>query len=67
VLYTDGLVERRTRPLEEGLNRLAEIAGERRPSPDATCDAIVAQLLGDDPQMDDVAVLVMNVAAVTAL
>lgn len=64
ILYTDGLVERRTeRSLDEGLERLAASAGGELPEPDATCELILADLLGEEPPMDDVALLVMRTEA----
>jgi len=60
VLYTDGLIERRARPLDEGFKRLA--ACLRPPTdPEQLCERILAQLLGDGSPMDDVALLVMRV------
>lgn len=61
VLYTDGLVERRTRPLDDGLEGLASVVGRWREDPEVTCEAIVEHLLENDPQMDDAAFLVMSV------
>jgi serine phosphatase RsbU (regulator of sigma subunit) len=57
VLYTDGLVERRGRPLSEGLERLAACAASAGPEPDQICDAIIAELVDRDTT-DDVALLV---------
>jgi ABC-type multidrug transport system ATPase subunit/anti-sigma regulatory factor (Ser/Thr protein kinase) len=57
VLYTDGLVEDRTRDIDAGLELLRQaLAGPDR-GPDATCDAVCDALLPAVPQ-DDVAVLV---------
>ncbi|MFC5177613.1 GAF domain-containing SpoIIE family protein phosphatase [Nocardioides taihuensis] len=57
LLYTDGLVERRGEHLDEGLSRLAETAVRHRDlDPDAWLDAIMEDLLDEDP-LDDVAVL----------
>jgi sigma-B regulation protein RsbU (phosphoserine phosphatase) len=61
ILYTDGLVERRTqRSLDEGLERLAASVVGRLPAPDAACELILSDLLGDEPPTDDVALLVMR-------
>jgi len=57
-LYTDGLVERRNRSLDHGLAHLARVvtAGPA----DAVCTTIMAELVGADPSVDDVAVLVLR-------
>lgn len=57
VLYTDGLVERRDRSLDEGLRLLAEAARDAPRDAERMVDAILERLLGDDPRGDDVAVL----------
>ena len=59
VLYTDGLVERRTQPALEGITRLVEVAGTLATTPvDALCDTLVERLAaGAD---DDVAVLAVR-------
>ena len=62
VLYTDGLVERRGRRIEEGMLRLAECAAAVGPDPERICDALMEHLV-DDSTMDDVAVLVVRTAA----
>jgi len=56
VLYTDGLVERRTAPITDGLDRLrrAAFAGPA----DDVCHAIVDALLGEDHPTDDTALLI---------
>jgi serine phosphatase RsbU (regulator of sigma subunit) len=60
VLYTDGLVERRDQSLDDGLERLRLAAAElRHLSPDALCDALLAQLAAGAE--DDVALLVLRV------
>lgn len=54
--YTDGLVERRDRPLDEGLRRLRDSI---MPGPaEAVCSAVLSQVLGGQPAADDVAILV---------
>ncbi len=48
LLYTDGLVERRSSSLDAGLARLAEAAAAAcTDDPDAVCDRILATLLDD--------------------
>jgi sigma-B regulation protein RsbU (phosphoserine phosphatase) len=57
-LYTDGLVERRDRLLDEGLARLcaAVVAGE----PDPACATVMAAMSGYIPHTDDVALLMLR-------
>ncbi|MFF2010727.1 SpoIIE family protein phosphatase [Streptomyces sp. NPDC058195] len=57
VLYTDGLVERRGRDIDVGLDRLREALAGRDRTPEETCDDVLDALLGDRPD-DDVALLV---------
>jgi serine phosphatase RsbU (regulator of sigma subunit) len=64
VLYTDGLVERRTRLIDDGLAALAVsaqaavvAAGD---DAGAVCDAIVEEAFADAVPADDVAVLVLR-------
>jgi sigma-B regulation protein RsbU (phosphoserine phosphatase) len=57
-LYTDGLVERRDRFLDEGLSRLrsAVTAGE----PESACAAVMARMSSYIPHTDDVALLMLR-------
>jgi phosphoserine phosphatase RsbU/P len=57
-LYTDGLVERRGRDLDEGqeLLRRAVTTGPPR----ASCDAVMQDLVGHDKADDDIAILMMR-------
>ncbi len=58
LLYTDGLVERRSSSLEAGLARLAEAAATAcTDDPDALCDRILTTLLDDQSRRDDIALL----------
>jgi serine phosphatase RsbU (regulator of sigma subunit) len=64
VLFTDGLVEDRSRPLSEGLAELAEVVSTHVGNfPDSRldelCDAIVKTMLNDGPA-DDVALLTIR-------
>ncbi|WP_369265689.1 SpoIIE family protein phosphatase [Streptomyces sp. R35] len=57
VLYTDGLIEDRTRDLDAGLEALRDaLAGPGR-TPEATCAAVMEAMLSDRPR-DDIALLV---------
>jgi anti-sigma regulatory factor (Ser/Thr protein kinase) len=62
VLYTDGLVERRGRRIEEGMRALAERAAGAGPDPERICDALMEELV-DARTLDDVALLVARTAA----
>ncbi len=57
-LYTDGLVERRDRPLDDGISRLscAVIPGD----PDTSCAAVMAAMTDFSPNSDDVALLMIG-------
>jgi len=59
VLFTDGLVERRTGTLDDGLKRLSDLCREDLP-PQERCDAIIDGLQGYED--DDVALLVIEIA-----
>jgi PAS domain S-box-containing protein len=62
VFYTDGLVERRGESLDEGMARLAEIAGAGPSEPHSLRRHIIAALLPDDgPIHDDVTVVVVAI------
>jgi serine phosphatase RsbU (regulator of sigma subunit) len=55
VLYTDGLVERRDRSIDDGISRLCEVLAEEAGKPVAElCDALLDRLLPTSPD-DDVA------------
>ena len=56
--YTDGLVERRGRSLGEGLDRLTDavFAGPA----ESVCAAVMSALIGVEPQIDDIALLVLR-------
>jgi anti-sigma regulatory factor (Ser/Thr protein kinase) len=60
VMCTDGLVERRTASLEDGLRRLVDVLGDEL-EPEARCDAILETMAPEEE--DDVALLVIEVAA----
>lgn len=63
VLYTDGLVERRDLPLDEGLKLLAVSAAANDEGPDELVDALIASLTGDHERPDDIAVLALRFAS----
>jgi phosphoserine phosphatase RsbU/P len=53
--YTDGLIERRGRPIEDGLALLCQAVTAQ--PPDAACAAVMAALVGGEPARDDIALL----------
>jgi serine phosphatase RsbU (regulator of sigma subunit) len=56
VLYTDGLVERRGRSLDEGLDLLRDCLAEHAGHPlEQLCDEVLDRMLRGTPQ-DDVAI-----------
>jgi anti-sigma regulatory factor (Ser/Thr protein kinase)/putative methionine-R-sulfoxide reductase with GAF domain len=57
-LYTDGLVERRDRPLDTGLDMLGEALTVE--GAEAACTAAMRGLIGSDEVPDDVAVLAVH-------
>ena len=61
VLFTDGLVERRCRHPDEGMDLLfqAAAAPEHR-DPDALVDHLLAELMTDDRGADDVAIVAVR-------
>ena len=67
LLFTDGLVERRDEPIDNGLARLAadaaDLASERL---DAWCEDVVAAQLDGREVEDDVAVLAVEFLGVSA-
>ncbi|WP_344007913.1 ATP-binding SpoIIE family protein phosphatase, partial [Streptomyces thermocarboxydovorans] len=64
-LYTDGLVETRTRDIDEGLDELCRAVALPVPSLDALCDTVLERLLPVSPE-DDVALLLARTRALGA-
>ncbi|MET9002679.1 GAF domain-containing SpoIIE family protein phosphatase [Amycolatopsis sp. NPDC004169] len=64
VLYTDGLVERRDRPVDVGMAQLA--ATVRAGDPDRVCAQVMAAMIGNRAAQDDVALLAIRRLAVPA-
>jgi serine phosphatase RsbU (regulator of sigma subunit) len=56
--FTDGLVERRNRPLDDGLARLCQVvtAGP----PEAICIKVMGALVGSEAGRDDIALLALR-------
>ncbi|MFF7530319.1 SpoIIE family protein phosphatase [Streptomyces bobili] len=65
VLFTDGLVQSRTRDLEAALALLREVLARAPASLEETCDELLSALLPSRPT-DDVALLVARTAALDA-
>jgi phosphoserine phosphatase RsbU/P len=57
-LYTDGLVERRDRPIDDGIARLS--ATLTATDPEAACASAVAAMSNQSPHEDDVALLILR-------
>ncbi|MET8849178.1 GAF domain-containing SpoIIE family protein phosphatase [Amycolatopsis sp. NPDC004625] len=62
--YTDGLVERRDRPVDAGMAQLA--ATVRAGDPDRVCAQIMAAMIGNRAAQDDVALLAIRRLSVPA-
>lgn len=60
VLYTDGLVERRGVPINDGLERLQDACADAPSDPSALCEKVLAAPLDDAPNQDDVAILAVT-------
>lgn len=56
--YTDGLIERRDRPLDDGLEELRRVI--RVGPPEKMCAALMSACVGDQSAEDDIALLVMQ-------
>ena len=61
LLYTDGLIERRRRPLDEGLGRLVEAASATGGDPGVLVDHVVARMKEAGEGEDDVAAIALTV------
>jgi len=57
-LFTDGLVERRDRPIDEGIARLA--AAVSTVDPEVGCACVMAAMADSSPHPDDVALLMIR-------
>jgi serine/threonine-protein kinase RsbW len=66
VLYSDGLIERRGEQLDLGMARLGDVLRDAPSShPEALADLLLAELIGEVSQDDDVAVLCLRAASET--
>jgi serine phosphatase RsbU (regulator of sigma subunit) len=57
-LYTDGLVERRQYPLDEGLARLCGAVTAQ--APEQVCASVMGALVGSAPARDDIALVALR-------
>ena len=64
VLYTDGLIERRGRSIDEGLESLRTALASAPRDPDRLLDHILEHVVGDDERGDDIALLAARILPV---
>jgi PAS domain S-box-containing protein len=61
LLYTDGLVERRAFPIDEGLAWLASrVRDDNEPDLDSLCSLLIKERFGDQPSDDDICVFALR-------
>jgi serine phosphatase RsbU (regulator of sigma subunit) len=60
LLYTDGLVERRNRGLEQGIALLAEVTAAGPDDVEGLCDYVLKTMMGPTHGSDDIALLVLK-------
>jgi phosphoserine phosphatase RsbU/P len=69
--FTDGLVERRDRPIDHGINKVAAVldeqiavgtgpSGRTESMAEDVCAAVMRALVGNVPAQDDIAVLILS-------
>jgi serine phosphatase RsbU (regulator of sigma subunit) len=56
--YTDGLIERRGRRIDDGLTRLCQAV--KAEPPDTACATVMGALVGGEPVPDDIALLIFR-------
>jgi serine phosphatase RsbU (regulator of sigma subunit)/anti-sigma regulatory factor (Ser/Thr protein kinase) len=64
LVYTDGLVERRGEPIDEGLARLVEAAETGPGEPERLVEHVLWRLVGSGERGDDIAILAIRLLAV---
>ena len=64
ILYTDGLVERRGRTIDQGLEAVRQAAVDGPGEPEELVDHILGRVVGDAERGDDIALLVVRLMAV---
>ena len=60
VLYTDGLIERRSESITVGLERLVGVCSDAPAEPGEMCDYVLDTLVAEDPGDDDIALLAVT-------
>lgn len=61
VMFTDGLIERRDKTIDDGLKRLVDaVEATRHLAPQQMCESIVESLTADTAPVDDIAVLILR-------
>jgi serine phosphatase RsbU (regulator of sigma subunit)/anti-sigma regulatory factor (Ser/Thr protein kinase) len=67
LLYSDGLVERRREPLDEGIDRLVNAVREQWNAPlDSLCDRVLERVLRGHRRDDDIALLALRSPVATS-
>jgi serine phosphatase RsbU (regulator of sigma subunit)/anti-sigma regulatory factor (Ser/Thr protein kinase) len=64
LLYSDGLVERRGRTIDEGLEELKRAAGDGPREPEQLVEHILDRMVGEEERGDDIALLAARLLAV---
>ena len=64
LFYTDGLIERRGRSLDEGFERLGAAVATGPRDPERLAEHVLEHLIGDDDRRDDVVLLVARLLPV---
>ena len=64
LLYTDGLVERRARPIDEGLDLLQAAALDGPREPEQLVEHVLERMVGEEERADDIALLAVRLLAV---
>jgi len=60
LLYTDGLVERRGEPLEDGIAKLERVLADAPEPLEELCDHVLSALAAEDERDDDIALLAVR-------
>lgn len=63
LLYTDGLVERRGHPIDDGFRRLCDAVRSGPRDPEGLVEHVLEQMVGEGQRGDDIALLALRLAA----